>query len=94
MNYKIYQLNIYIEGLMFRPYIESKFNFNNYKEVYSGTLENVSDNIFENLEKIYTKFNINHPDDFVGHSLSVSDLVEINNELYYCDRFGWTKVNK
>ena len=92
MNYKIYQLKN--KDLLFLPYIESKFDFNNYKEVYSGTLENISDNIFENLENIYRKFNIAHPEDFVGHSLSVSDLVEINNELYYCDSFGWTKINK
>ncbi len=29
------------------------------------------------LEDIYTRFNIDHPKDFRGHSLSVSDFSEI-----------------
>jgi hypothetical protein len=30
------------------------------------------------LEDIYTKFNIDHPADFAGHSLSVSDVVVLH----------------
>ena len=45
------------------------------------------------LEDIYYAFNTNHPDDYEGHSLSVSDVVVIkeNNKLlaYYVDSFGF-----
>ena len=29
------------------------------------------------LEELYAKFNVSHPDDFTGHSLSVSDIVAL-----------------
>ena len=44
-------------------------------------------------------FNLNHPNDYNGHSLSVSDVVQVielsNVEagFYYCDSFGWRKLN-
>jgi antirestriction protein len=63
----------------------------NYDKVYSGTLSPG-----ENLESIYTRFNIDHPQDFTGHSLSVSDVVVIHQNgqdtAHYCDSFGFTQV--
>ncbi len=44
----------------------------NYDLVYTAPLS-----AHETLDSIYTKFNINHPADFTGHSLSVSDVVTI-----------------
>ena len=45
-----------------------------YKLVYVGELQgNVS------LEDIFERFNIHRPEDFRGHSLSVSDIVVLNN---------------
>ena len=43
-----------------------------YNKVYSGSLPNGKD-----LDDIYTEFNINRPEDFTGHSLSVSDLIVV-----------------
>ena len=37
-------------------------------------------------------FNLSKPNDFHGHSLSVSDVVELDGEKYYVERFGWKKV--
>ncbi len=55
---------------------------------------NTNDN--ELLEDLYVKFNINRPSDFTGHSLSVSDIVEIvrkdETKYYYYDDFGWTDI--
>ena len=46
------------------------------------------------LEELYVKFNINRPADFPGHSLSVSDLVALEDTgTYFCDRIGWKKIN-
>ena len=45
------------------------------------------------LEGLYTRFNLNRPDDFRGHSLSVSDVIALNlngqTECYYTDSFGF-----
>lgn len=48
------------------------------------------------LEGLYTRFNLNCPDDFRGHSLSVSDVIALNlngqTECYYTDSFGFYKL--
>jgi hypothetical protein len=50
----------------------------------------------EICEVIYYLFNTRRPEDFKGHSLSMSDLVEITTDFtrnfYYCDWAGWTRV--
>ena len=42
-----------------------------YDRVYDGKMDCIS------LENIYQKFNVDHPADYKGRSLSVSDVVEI-----------------
>ncbi len=63
----------------------------NYELVYDGEIES------NDLESIYTKFNLNHPIGFTGHSLSMSDVVELydstGSEFHYVDRFGFKKIN-
>ena len=48
------------------------------------------------LEDIYTRFNIDHPKDFKGHSLSVSDVVVLHQDgqdaAHYVDSFGYQQV--
>ena len=48
------------------------------------------------LEDIYTRFNIDHPKDFKGHSLSVSDIVVLHqnggNTAHYVDSIGFQNV--
>jgi hypothetical protein len=48
------------------------------------------------LERIFEKFNIDHPQDFTGHSLSVSDIVTLNRDgsetAHYVDSFGFKEV--
>jgi len=63
----------------------------NYTLVYVGELkEGIS------LEDIYTKFNIDHPADFTGHSLSVSDVVVLHqdgeNTSHYVDSIGYREI--
>ena len=49
-----------------------------------------------NLEALYTKFNIDHPPGYAGHSLSMSDVLELYDEngsnFFYCDRFGFQEI--
>ena len=60
----------------------------NYELVYTAPLTEQ-----DSLESIYTRFNIDHPADFKGHSLSVSDIVVLHQDgkdtAHYCDRFGF-----
>ena len=42
------------------------------------------------LEEIFIRFNVNLPNDFCGHSLSVSDVVVVDNEAYYVERIGFS----
>lgn len=50
----------------------------------------------EALETIYERFNIHRPEDFTGHSLSVSDVVVLESETekkaFYVDSFGFSEL--
>ena len=67
----------------------------NYEKVYTGTLpENVS--TMMKLEGIYETFNLHRPEDFTGHSLSVSDIVVLHeggkDTAHYVDAIGFEEV--
>ena len=63
----------------------------NYEQVYTAPLT-----AKDNLESIYTRFNVDRPADFTGHSLSVSDIVVLHQDgkdtAHYCDRAGFSEV--
>ena len=63
----------------------------NYELVYSAPLAPET-----SLEDIYTCFNIDHPKDFKGHSLSVSDVVVLHQDgqdaAHYVDSAGFRQV--
>jgi len=44
------------------------------------------------LEAVYERFNLRRPAGFQGHSLSVSDVVEVGGRFYYCDAVGFVDV--
>ena len=82
--------------LRFEPYdrlIASghRVDVKNYALVYSAPLTPGT-----SLEDIYTRFNIDHPKDFKGHSLSVSDVVVLHQNgqdtAHYVDSFGYKDV--
>ena len=62
-----------------------------YQCVYSGILQPS-----DNLDTLYSVFNQNHPADFRGHSMSVSDVVITNQNgdlrAFYVDSFGFTEL--
>lgn len=103
MIYKIYQLDYSKESVksshkMFERWewlikYDGGFNFQDYKQVYEG--ETNLDEKFDDitiLDNLFTKFNLNHPEDFHGHSLSVSDVIVLDDKMYYCDDFGWKEI--
>lgn len=63
----------------------------NYELVYEAPMTEK-----DNLESIYTRFNVDRPADFTGHSLSVSDIVVLHqggkDTAHYCDRAGFSEV--
>lgn len=95
MKVKVYQIdeNLDKNNLLFERYefMEKeigKIDSSIYKTVYDGNIE------ASNLEEIYSICNTNHPVGYNGHSLSVSDVVELEDgSCYYCDSFGFKKVD-
>ena len=67
----------------------------NYECKYVGQLPDMG-TIPEKLEQIFTAFNVDRPQDFKGHSLSVSDVVAVyeNEHLscHYVDKFGFKEL--
>ena len=94
MNIKIYQLtNTDYLFISFDRVIESGRmpTLDDYKMVYEYE-EETDKNTVSLLNDIYSKFNVRRPEDFHGHSLSVSDVIVINDtDKYYVDRFGFKK---
>ena len=75
--------SIHRNGLSVKP--------ENYELVYTAPLTAKDD-----LESIYTRFNVDRPADFTGHSLSVSDIVVLHQDgkdtAHYCDRVGFSEA--
>ena len=63
----------------------------NYELIYTAPLAPDT-----SLEDIYTRFNLDHPADFKGHSLSVSDIVVLHQNgkdtAHYVDSIGYREV--
>ena len=108
--YGIYQLkpNLELDSLRFEG-TESlkrmgitKDNFDaikpeNYTLLYVGELSELQkETQGATLEAIFEKFNLDHPEDFRGHSLSVSDIVVLHqngqNTAHFVDSFGYTEL--
>lgn len=70
-------------------------NIDHYEVVYVGKLTKRGDQT-DVLEGLYTKFNIDHPADFKGHSLSVSDIVALQVagvvSCHYVDSIGFAEL--
>ena len=69
-------------------------SYENYDAVYAGRLS-AADNL-TTLDDLYMKFNTDHPQDFTGHSLSVSGIVAIRQNsvvsCHYVDSIGFADV--
>lgn len=65
-------------------------NQENYRLVYDGAVET------NDLEALYAKFNLAIPNEYYGHSLSISDVLELYDEqgsaFYYVDKVGFQQI--
>ena len=91
-SYAILQLREDVDDnipLMFANYSylqkkEMEPEIDRYEVVYHGSIS-MSEDVNRQLEDLYVKFNIDHPNDFRGHSMSVSDIVAIKqNDMESC----------
>ena len=62
----------------------------NYKKVYEGTIKPYT-RLNATLEAIYTKHQFG-VGGYKGHSLSVSDIIVLNDVAYYTDAFGFKQI--
>ncbi|MFQ7466725.1 MAG: YodL domain-containing protein, partial [[Clostridium] leptum] len=99
--FKIYQLpgGEKYHGIRFESIDRLKadgvqLNKDDYELMYEGELAEFNGNT--TLEGLFAQFNNDRPDDFFGHSLSVSDVIVISvdgkDTAYFCDSFGFTEM--
>ena len=103
-DFEIYQLkksdeNIYIrfESLERLAELGQKPDFSNYDKIYEGDMSTINargDTVGDKLEAVFVKFNLDRPEDFKGHSLSVSDVVVMDDKAYYVDTVGFQPLKE
>ena len=100
MKYQILQLKDLTKvSYAFMEYDYAKdhnFDLQDYEVVYEGETNSISqDNSI--LEELFCDFNCGVHPDFKGHSMSVSDIVQLTDDkgsrFYYCDPLGWTRLD-
>lgn len=94
MKIKVYQINPELDryGVLFRNYEAAVSNAGRidpsiYKTVFDGNVD------AQDLEDVFAVLNFSQPVGYNGHSLSVSDIVEIEGGgHHYCDTFGFQEL--
>lgn len=93
MKLKIYQIKDFAHcKYVFQDYDSAKEKDFNFSQDYKCVWEEEVDSDIS-LEDIFTRFNIDRPTDFKGHSLSVSDIVDLEGHKFYCNSCGWEELN-
>jgi hypothetical protein len=99
MKVKIYQIrdtrNTMYSFIGWNDAVKADFSIDDYELVYECQREKqyILDNLWE-------EFNINHPADFHGRSMSVSDVIALQDDgkdywyWYYCDSLGWEEITE
>ncbi|MCQ2596539.1 MAG: YodL domain-containing protein [Treponema sp.] len=99
-SYKVFQLNDNNENRNKRftgwdslKRLDAFFDPKDYDFIYEGSIKSESSDLNSVSEEIYKKLNLNRPSDFTGHSLSVSDILIIENNgketVMYVDDIGY-----
>lgn len=98
VTYEILQIKDGSDGEQYRfwgmNYVQEtglQVNVSDYESKYQGKLKPG-----ETLDTLYERFNIHRPEDFTGHSLSVSDVIVLESggdkKAFYVDSFGFCEV--
>ena len=94
MKIKVYQINPELDqhSTLFRSYDSAmksagQIDPSVYKTVFDGNVD------AQDLEDVFAVLNFSHPVGYNGHSLSVSDIVEMEGGgCFYCDSFGFQEL--
>ena len=98
MRIRIYQIEMSLDeqNVAFRPYTEMQEKYSGdipaelYRMIYEGVVPT------KELSVVFYIFNMAHPQDYRGRSLSVSDVIEVVEEssstFYYVDTIGFREV--
>lgn len=98
ITYEILQIQDGSDGEQYRfwgmNYVKEtglQVNVSDYESKYQGKLKSG-----ETLDTLYERFNLHRPEDFTGHSLSVSDVIVLESggdkKAFYVDSFGFCEV--
>lgn len=102
MKYKVFQINTDrdAERVKFLSYESTmqqvgKIDMEIYDEVYRGEIQRPVESLQQTLEVLYGELNLrkDHHPGFRGHSLSVSDVVELGGVRWFCDSMGWRMIS-
>ena len=98
MRIRIYQIEMSLDeqNVAFRPYTEMQEKYSGdipaelYRMIYEGVVPT------KEFSVVFYIFNMAHPQDYRGRSLSVSDVIEVVEEssstFYYVDTIGFREV--
>ena len=98
MRIRIYQIEMSLDeqNVAFRPYTEMQEKYSGdipaelYRMIYEGVVPT------KEFSVVFYIFNMAHPQDYRGRSLSVSDVIEVVGEncstFYYVDTIGFREV--
>lgn len=66
------------------------------REIYHEHIQdgNPADELERVLEWVFKKFNVDHPKDFRGHSLSVGDVIKIADRYFKVESVGFKEVTE
>ena len=97
MKYTIYMLKDEHYDKLFMNYdyvmVNGGVNMDEYEPVYSGTIESLLDSVPNMLESLFALFNCSHPADYRGRSLSVSDIIVLEDgTTWFCDSVGFKQI--
>ena len=106
-HFRIYQIDLELTRIVPYAFVGirklhslgySKPNAEDYRLMYDGVVSRpIGQSDGDVLERISECFNLHHPEDFRGHSLSVSDVVELYDEnerrWFYCDTSGFAPTD-
>lgn len=79
-------------------YIQKRINLKRelnsyYQKIYEYTMETKNKNTDAILDIIYKTFTTNIPDDYRGRRLDISDIVFIDDDMFFRDSYGFQYID-
>ena len=85
-----------VRNVLFEEYERAKEYLKRayYRAVYTTEMA-ITKQIERVMDDLFIQFNVNRPTNFKGHSLSIGDVIYVENYgYYYVNDFGFKKINE